>query len=217
LATDKCGCGLGAGELVGLGQHDQELQALFDPRADDVQQDVVEFGQAKARVTQQHDAAQVLARHQVVGHHLLPADLVLLGHGRIPVTRQVGQDRVGDALLAQRKQVDVLGAARLAGCEGQLLLLRQVLMQVDLPAFERPTKAISGTRAPAGNAVRVPSSGTVRYAASRTRWWMRPARARAGLLAPPARLVGSGHGFSGGSPRVHCRMHAVLPTRHSSP
>jgi hypothetical protein len=54
--------GLAAIELVGLGQQDQELQALLDARPDHLEQDVVELGQPVARIAHQHDAAQVGTR-----------------------------------------------------------------------------------------------------------------------------------------------------------
>ena len=116
---------LGARQLVGLGQHDQKFQSLFHPWPHDIEQDLVELGQTVAWIAHQHDGAQVLACHQVVGHHLLPADLVLLGHGGVAIARQVGQHRVGHALFTQGKQVDVLRPPWFLGGKGQLLLLRQ--------------------------------------------------------------------------------------------
>jgi hypothetical protein len=116
---------------------------LLHARADGIQQGFVEFGQAQARVAQQHHGGQAFAAHQIVEHDALPALLVGAGDGSVAIAGQVGQHSIGHALLAQRKQVDVLGAAGLLGSESQLLLLGQ--MAVDLPALERPTKAISGT------------------------------------------------------------------------
>ncbi len=116
---------LGAVELVGLGQQHQQLQAVLDARADHFQQDVVQLGETMPRVAQHHHARQVGPRDQVVGHDLLPAQLVLLGHGRIAVAGQVRQHRVGHALFAQGEQVDGLGAAGCLGGEGQPVLLRQ--------------------------------------------------------------------------------------------
>jgi hypothetical protein len=46
---------------------------------------------------------------------------------------------------ADREEVDVLGAARRLGGEGETLLVVRILIAVDLPALERPAKAISGT------------------------------------------------------------------------
>jgi cytochrome c553 len=97
------------------------------------------------RVHQHHHPGQVLARHQVIGHHLLPADLVGLGNGGIAVPGQVGQHGIGHALLAQLEQVDRLGASGGLGAKARRFCCVSVLMQVDLPALERPTKAISGT------------------------------------------------------------------------
>ena len=116
---------LAAGELVGLGQHHQKLQSGFHAGADDVEQYLVQLGQPMARVAHQHNAFEVLARDQVVGHDLLPANFVGLGHGGVAVAGQVGQHGVGNALFAQGKQVDVLGAAGFFGGKRQLFLLRQ--------------------------------------------------------------------------------------------
>ena len=116
---------LGAGQLVGLGQHDEKLQALLHARADGIQQGFVEFGEAQARVAQQHHGGEAFAAHQIVEHDALPALLVGAGDSCVAVAGQVGQHGIGHALLAQRKQVDVLGAAGLLGSESQLLLLGQ--------------------------------------------------------------------------------------------
>ena len=85
-----------------------------------------------AGVAHQHNGFEVFAAHQVIGHHLLPADLVLLGHSSVTIARQVGQHGVHHALFAQRKQVDVLGAPGSLGRKGQLFLLRQ---RVDTGGF----------------------------------------------------------------------------------
>ena len=116
---------LGAREFVRFGQNHQELETLCHPWPDDVEQDFIEFGQTVTRVAHEDNGFEIFPRDQIVGHHLLPADFVLLRHGRVAIAGQVGQYRVGNALLAQREQVDMLGAARLSGGKGQLFLLRQ--------------------------------------------------------------------------------------------
>ena len=123
-----------AGEFVGLGQNHQKLEAGFHARAHGFEQGFVEFGQAQARIAQQHDAGEAGTAHEVVEHHALPALLVRARDRRVAVTGQVGQHGVGHALLAEREQVDVLRAARLLRGEGQLLLLRQ---GVDAGGFAR--------------------------------------------------------------------------------
>ena len=130
-----------AGQFVGLGQQNQKLQAFLHPGANHVQQHFVELGQPQARVAQQDNAFQVFAGHQVVGHDPLPADLVLFGDRCIAVTGQIGQHCVGQALLAQREQVDVLGATWPFGCVSELLLLRQ---GVDAGRFSRVGAADEG-------------------------------------------------------------------------
>ena len=95
LVMDKHFGRLGAGQFVGLGQDDQEFQAFFDAGTYDVEQNFVQFGHAVARVAHQHNAVQVFAGDQVVGHDLLPADLVLFGNRGIPIAGQIGQNRVG--------------------------------------------------------------------------------------------------------------------------
>ena len=115
----------GPGEFVGLGQQHQKFQALGYPWPNHIEQDFVEFGETVAGVAHQHNGAQILPRDQVVGHHLLPAYLVLLGHCGIAVAGQVGQHGVGQALLTQREQVDVLGTTGFFGCKSELFLLRQ--------------------------------------------------------------------------------------------
>ena len=62
---------------------------------------------------------------QVVGHHLLPAQLGAARNGRVTVARQVGEQRVGGVLRAELEQVDVLRASRRLRREGEPLLLRQ--------------------------------------------------------------------------------------------
>ena len=114
---------LRAGELVGFGQHDEELQSLFHAGAHRFEQGFIQLRQAQARVAQQHDAREAGAADQIVHHHLLPAQLVGARHRRVAVAGQVGQHGVGHALLAQGEQVDVLGAPWLFGGKGQLLLL----------------------------------------------------------------------------------------------
>ena len=85
-----------------------------------------------AGVAHQDDALQVFAADKVVGHDLLPADLVLFRYGRVAVPRQIREDGIGDALFSQGKQVDVLGSAGFFGRKGQLLLLRE---RVDAGGF----------------------------------------------------------------------------------
>ena len=78
-----------------------------------------------ARVAHQHNALEVLAGNQVVGHHLLPAGFIGLGHGRVPVAGQVGQHSIGHALFTQGEKVNALGAARFARGKSKLFLLGQ--------------------------------------------------------------------------------------------
>lgn len=115
---------LGARQLVGFGEQDQKLQATFYARANSVQQRFIQLRQTQAGVAQQHHGAQAFALHQVVEHHPLPALFVRARYCGIAIAGQVSQHRIGGALFAQRKQVDVLGAARFFGSKGQLLLLR---------------------------------------------------------------------------------------------
>jgi hypothetical protein len=68
---------------------------------------------------------QVAPHHQVVGHHLLPAQLGGAFDLGIAVARQVGQPGIGSVLGAHLEQVDVLRAAGRARREGQPLVLRQ--------------------------------------------------------------------------------------------
>ena len=124
----------GARELVGLGQHDEELEAFLDPGAHHFEQRLVQLGQAQAGVAQQHDAREAGAADQVIHHHLLPAHLVRARYGGIPIAGQVGQHGVHHPLFAQREQIDVLGTPRLLGGKCQLLLLGE---GVDAGGFAR--------------------------------------------------------------------------------
>ena len=112
-------------QFVGFGQQHQKLQAVLHPGANHVQQDFIELCQAKARVAQQNHGGQVVAGHQVVAHHLLPAVFSFFGYGGIAVARQIGEHRVRHTLFAEREQVDALGAARCFGGISQPVLLRQ--------------------------------------------------------------------------------------------
>ena len=117
--------GFTAVELVGFGQQHQKFQAFFDLGTNHFQQNFVEFGQAQARIAHQDHAFEVVACHQIVSHHPLPAHFVRFGNGGISVTRQIGQHRIGLVLPAQGEQIDVLRAPRLFGGIGQLPLLCQ--------------------------------------------------------------------------------------------
>ena len=55
----------------------------------------VEIGEAEARIDHQHDAGEAAPHLEVVGHHLLPAQLGAARHGGIAVARQIGEERVG--------------------------------------------------------------------------------------------------------------------------
>ena len=113
-------------ELVGLGQQHQQLdRAVADARRDEGEQLAVEVGEAQARIDHQHHAGQAAPDLEVVGHHLLPAQLGAARDRRVAVARQVGEQRVGRVLRAQLEQVDVLRAARRLRREGEPLLLRQ--------------------------------------------------------------------------------------------
>lgn len=92
------GC-LSACELVGLGQNNQELETFLDTRADDIEQDFVEFGEPVAWIAHQYDAHQILTGDQIIGHNLLPTDLVGFWHGSVAVAWQVCQNGIGDALF----------------------------------------------------------------------------------------------------------------------
>ena len=88
-------------EFVGLGKNHQKLQPLLHPRPQQVQQNFVQFRQTQARIAHQHDAAQVFARDQVIGHHLLPAHFFLARDCGITVARQIGKNGIHHALFAQ--------------------------------------------------------------------------------------------------------------------
>jgi hypothetical protein len=105
----------------------------------------IDLGEAEPRVDQDDDRAQAAPHREVFGHHLLPAQLGACARPRVAVARQVGEQRVGGELRAELEQVDVLRAARRLRREGEALLLGQDVDRVDLPAFERPTKATSGS------------------------------------------------------------------------
>ncbi|MBP6581026.1 MAG: hypothetical protein KA199_05775, partial [Sphingorhabdus sp.] len=65
-----------AAQLVALGEHHQQLHlAAVHPRLHELQQLQVQLGQAVPRVHQLHHRRQVAPLGQVVGHHLLPAQL----------------------------------------------------------------------------------------------------------------------------------------------
>ena len=101
-SPNRQGLGLfGAGQLVGLGEQHQKLQSFLDAGAHDFEQGFVQFGQAQARIAQQHDTGQAGAADQVIHHHLLPAFLVGARNGSVTVAGQVGQHSVGDALAAE--------------------------------------------------------------------------------------------------------------------
>ena len=86
---------------------------------------LVELGEAEARIDQQHDAAKAAPHREVLGHHLLPAQLGAARDRGVAVAGQVGEQRVGRDLRAELEQVDVLRAARRLRGEGEALLLRQ--------------------------------------------------------------------------------------------
>ena len=116
---------LAAVELVGLGQQHQKRQALLHARANDLQQRLVQLLDAVARIAKHDHRRQIGAREQVIDHDLLPAQLVGLRHGGIAIAGQIGQHGIGLAPAAQGEQIDVLGAPRRFGSEGQAVLLRQ--------------------------------------------------------------------------------------------
>ena len=62
---------------------------------------------------------------EVVGHHLLPAQLGTALDGGVAVARQVGEQRVGLVLRTHLEQVDVLRSPWRPGGESQAVLLRQ--------------------------------------------------------------------------------------------
>lgn len=117
--------GLSAGQFVGFGQQHQQLQSFFDARADDFQQDVVQFGQTQTGIGQHDHGIQVAASSQIAGHDPLPAQFGLFGDGSVAITRQIGEYRIGAALFADGKQVDALGASGGFGRKGQPFLLGQ--------------------------------------------------------------------------------------------
>ena len=85
----------------------------------------IDLGEAEARIDQHDDRAEAAAHREVLGHHLLPAQLgVALDRG-VAVAGQVGEQRVGGEPRAELEQVDVLRAARRLRREGEALLLRQ--------------------------------------------------------------------------------------------
>ncbi len=101
--------------------------AAVQPRRDQLQQLLVQVGEAQARVDHQHHARQAAALRQVLRHHLLPAQLGGALDRRIAIARQVDEQRIGRVLRAHRKQVDVLRAPGRARREGQTLLLGQAV------------------------------------------------------------------------------------------
>ena len=62
---------------------------------------------------------------EVVGHHLLPAQLRVARDRGVAIAWQVGEKRVGSQLRAELEEVDVLRAPRRLRREGEALLLRQ--------------------------------------------------------------------------------------------
>ena len=71
------------------------------------------------------DRAQAAPHREVLGHHLLPAQLGVALDGGIAIAGQVGEQRVGGQLRAELEQVDVLRPSRRLRREGETLLLRQ--------------------------------------------------------------------------------------------
>ena len=105
---------LAAVELVGLGQQHQQLAPRRCRRAARRSASSCWSRSVKPRrestiSTTPREAAPQL---EVVGHHLLPAQLGAALDRRVAVARQVGEQRVGRVLRAELEQVDVLRAAR---------------------------------------------------------------------------------------------------------
>ena len=122
-------------ELVGLGEQHQQLdRAVAHARRHEPEQLPVELGEAEARIDEQHHAGQAAPHLEIVGHHLLPAQLRAARHRRIAIAGQVGEQRVGAGLGAELEEVDVLGAPRRLRRERKALLLRE---HVDRGGFAR--------------------------------------------------------------------------------
>jgi hypothetical protein len=110
----------------------------------------VEFCKAKSGIDHQDDAGQAAPQLQVVGHHLLPAQLGTALDRCVTVSRQIRQQRVGLVPRAHLEQIDVLCSPWRPGGESQPILLGQPVDGGRLPALDRPTNAISG-RSVTGN------------------------------------------------------------------
>ena len=100
-------------------------EPLASARRDELEQLAVDLGEAEPRVDQHDDRAQAAPHGEVLGHHLLPAQLGVALDRRVAVAGQVGEERIGRELRAELEQVDVLGAARRLRGEREALLLRQ--------------------------------------------------------------------------------------------
>ena len=100
----------------------------------------VEFGEAVARVDDEDESDQRLARRQIAREEFLPVALQLLGHGGVAVARKIGEQRARaqpeKLMCCVRPGVLLVNASRVR--------LASVLIALDLPAFERPANAISG-------------------------------------------------------------------------
>src|SRR5204863_9356291 len=114
------------------------------PRRDAVEQLSVDVGDAEPRIDEHDDRAQAAPHRQVLGHHLLPAQLRVALDRRITVAGQVREERIGCELGAELEEVDVLRpSGRLRG-EGETLLLRQHIDRGRLAGVRAPDEGDLG-------------------------------------------------------------------------
>jgi hypothetical protein len=104
------------------------------------QESDVELVDSMARIDHQDEPYKRLAGREVAREERLPVALQRLGHRRIAVARQVGNE----CPTAQPEEVDLLRAAGVLLVNASRVRLASTLIALDLPALDRPANAISG-------------------------------------------------------------------------
>jgi hypothetical protein len=128
---------------------------------------------------------------QVLGHHLLPAQLGGALDGGVAVARQVGEQGVGASFGPTSNRLMCWVRPGVREAKASRFCCASVLMAVDLPALLRPTKAISG------NSVAGSWSSWLAVVRNRAPWVQASALCGCGRLGSGVRTGGRGAWFHG--------------------